>query len=167
MDLMNDNRSVSIDRPALAQLCLHDIEVATRTSVPVLISAPAESALPMALEIAMGYGADGADGIMVVDAADADHRHLRSTFELVSEAGLSPLRTIVVQRVEALDQAQQSALMTLVADTAGLDARACRIIATTSVPLFERVTQGSFDSDLFYRLNRIHIKVADDPVRDR
>ena len=84
----------------------------------------------------------------------------------MSEAGLSPLRTIVVQRVEALDQAQQSALMTLVADTAGLDARACRIIATTSVPLFERVTQGSFDPDLFYRLNRIHIKVDVDSVRD-
>jgi len=166
MDLMNDNRSASIDRPGLAQLCSHDIAVATRTSVPVLISAPAESALPMALEIAMGYGGDGADGVVVVDAADADHRHLRSTFELFSEAGLSPLRTIVVQGVEALDQAQQSALMALVADPAGLDARACRIIATTSVPLFERVTQGSFDSDLFYRLNRIHIKVAADPARE-
>jgi hypothetical protein len=164
VDVMNDNRSVSIDRPGLAQLCSRDIAVAARTSVPVLISAPEESALPMALEIAMGCGDDG--GVVVVDAADADHRHLRSTFELVSEAGLSPLRTIVVQGVEALDPAQQSALMALVADTAGPDSRACRIITTTSVPLFERVTQGSFDPDLFYRLNRIHIKVGVVPTRD-
>ena len=165
MDLMNDNRSFSMDLTGLAELWSLDIAVATRTSVPVLISAPAESALPMALEIAMGSGVDGADGVVVVDAADADHRHLRSTFTCVSEAGLGPLRTIVVQGVEALDQAQQSALMALVADTAGPGARACRIIATTSVPLFERVAQGSFDSDLFYRLNRIHIKVGD-PVHD-
>ena len=48
--------------------------------------------------------------------------------------------------------------MALVADSAGRPRAACRIIATTSVPLFERVIQGSFDSDLFYRLNRIHIK---------
>src|SRR5258706_10243320 len=99
MDLMNDNRSVSIDRPSLAQLCSHDIAVAARTSVPVLITAPAESALPMALEIAMGCGAGRTDRVVVVDAADADHRHLRSTFELVSEAELSPLRTIIVHSV--------------------------------------------------------------------
>jgi DNA-binding NtrC family response regulator len=64
----------------------------------------------------------------------------------------------MVEDVDALDQTQQSALMALVADADGRATRPCRIIATTSVPLFERVMQGSFDSDLFYRLNRIHIK---------
>jgi DNA-binding NtrC family response regulator len=60
-----------------------------------------------------------------------------------------------------LDLAQQSALMPLVAA-----ARACRIIATTSVPLFERVLQGSFDAGLFYALNTIHIKVGDRDTDD-
>ena len=128
--------------------------VATRTSLPVLISAPAEYALPMAIEIASGPGGTAADDVVVVDAAD--NRTLSSTLTRASAADRGPVRAIVLQDVEALDQAQQSALMALVADTA----RACRIIATTSVPLFERVIQGSFDSDLFYRLNRIHIKVA-------
>jgi hypothetical protein len=158
MDLLNDNRGFWIDQTGSTRLQSLDMAVAARTSVPVLISAPAESALPMALEIAVGPGGNVADGVVVVDAAD--NGHLRSTFTLASEAGLSPLRTIVVRGVEALDRAQQSALMALVADTAGPDSRPCRIIATTSVPLFDRVTQGSFDSDLFYRLNRIHIKVG-------
>ena len=158
MDLMNDDRPSWTDQTGQARLRSLDMAAATRTSVPVLISAPAESALPMALEIAVGRGADGAGGVLVVDAADNGHLH--STLSRASAAGLGTLRTIVVQDVETLDQAQQSVLMALVADTADPDSRTCRIIATTSVPLFERVIQGSFDSDLFYRLNRIHIKVG-------
>jgi sigma54-dependent transcription regulator len=164
MDLLNDNRGSWIDQNGSTRLQSLDMAVATRTSVPVLISAPVDSALPLALEIAGGTAAGGADGVVVVDAAD--HRRLRSAFTRASEDGLSHLRTIVVQGVEALDQAQQSALMALVADAAGPQSRACRIIATTSVTLFDRVTQGSFDSDLFYRLNRIHIKVGAHPARE-
>lgn len=164
MDLMNDDRRFRIDQTGLARLRSLDMAVATRTSVPVLISAPAESALPMALEIAVGRGADGADDVVVVDAAD--NPHLRSTLTRASAADRGPRRTIVVQGVEALDQAQQSALMALVAQTSDPDVRGCRIIATTSVPLFERVTQGSFNSDLFYRLNRIHIKVGAQLLND-
>ena len=50
--------------------------------------------------------------------------------------------------------------MALVADLGRPGARPCRIISTTSVPLFERVRQGSFDPQLFYCLNKIHIKVG-------
>jgi hypothetical protein len=158
MDLLNDNRGFWIDQNGSTLLQSLDMAVATRTSVPVLISAPVGSALPLALEIAVGNGDGGADGVVVVDATD--HGHLRSAFTRASEDGLGRLRTIVVQGVEALDHVQQSALMALVADASGPDSRACRIIATTSVPLFDRVTQGSFDAELFYRLNRIHIKVG-------
>lgn len=35
----------------------------------------------------------------------------------------------------------------------------CRLISTTPVSLFDRVLQKSFDSDLFYSLNKIHIKM--------
>ena len=158
MDSMNDDRRSWIDRTGQARLCSQDMAVAARTSVPVLISAPAESALPMALDIAVGRGADGAGGVVIVDASD--NCHLQSTLTGASAANLGTLRTIVVQDVETLDHDQQSVLMALVADTGDSDSQACRIIATTSVPLFERVTAGSFDSDLFYRLNRIHIKVG-------
>ena len=139
MDLLNDNRGPWIDQNGSTRLQSLDMVVATRTTVPVLISAPADSALPLALDIAVGNAADGADGVVVVDATD--RRDLRSAFTRASEDGLGRLRTIVVQGVEALGQAQQSALRALVAAAAGPDSRACRIIATTSVTLFDRVTQ--------------------------
>jgi hypothetical protein len=164
MDLMNDDRRSWTDRTGQASERWLDMAVATRTSVPVLISAPPDSALPMALEIAVGRGVGGAGGVVVVEAAD--NCHLQSTLTRASETNLGTLRTIVVQDVETLDHAQQSVLMALVGGTGDSDSRACRIIATTSVPLFERVRQGSFDSELFYRLNRIHIKVGAHPPNE-
>lgn len=155
MDVMNEDRRSRLDSSGPARLHSLDMAVATRTSLPVLISASAEFALPMAIEIAGGPAGDGA-GIVFVDGAA--HLDVSWTLARAAAAELGPLRAIVVQDVDALDQTQQSALMALVADPSGPAARPCRIIATTSVPLFERVMQGSFDSELFYRLNRIHIK---------
>jgi hypothetical protein len=157
MDMMNEDRCSRVDSSGPARQHSLDMAVATRTSLPVLISAPAEFALPMAIEIAGGPAVDGA-AIVFVDGAA--HRDVSWTLDRAASGELGPLRAIVVQDVDALDQTQQSALMALVADGAGPRSRPCRIIATTSVPLFERVMQGSFDSDLFYRLNRIHIKVG-------
>lgn len=153
MHLLNDDTHFQVPTGA-AGLHSLDMAVAARTSLPVLISAPPERARQMAIEIAVGPDGDGADGVVVVDAAD--HHYLQSTLMLAAGAPLSHLRAVVVYDVDALDLAHQSALMPLVAG-----ARACRIIATTSVPLFERVLQGSFDSGLFYALNTIHIKVGD------
>ncbi len=155
MDVMNEDRRSRIDSSGPDRLHSLDMAVAARSSLPVLISAPAEFALPMAIEIAGGPAGDGA-AIVFVDAAA--HRDLSSTFDRADAADSGRLRAIVVKDVDALDHSQQSALMALVGDAARPAARPWRIIATTSVPLFERVMQGSFDSDLFYRLNRIHIK---------
>jgi hypothetical protein len=155
MDLMNDDRPFQIDAAELAWLHSLDMAVATRTSLPVLISAPVEVALPMAIEIAVGDGEDGADGVVVVDAAD--DRYLQSTLLRAASDDGGQLRAVVVHDVDALSRAQQSTLMSLMADIGRPGA--CRVISTTSVRLFDRVLQGSFDSDLFYRLNKIHIKV--------
>jgi hypothetical protein len=149
MHLLNGDRHFQVPTGA-AGLHSLDMEVAARTSLPVLISAPPECARQLAIEIAVGPDGDGADGVVVVDAAD--HHYLQSTLMLAAGAPLSQLRAVVVHDVDAIDRTQQSALMPLVAG-----ARGCRIIATTSVPLFERVLQGSFDSGLFYALNTIHI----------
>jgi hypothetical protein len=130
-----------------------DMAVAARTVAARAHQRPTRCARQLAIEIAVGPDGDGADGVVVVDAAD--HHYLQSTLMLAAGAPLTHLRAVVVHDVDALDPAQQSALMPLVAG-----ARACRIIATTSVPLFERVLQGSFDSGLFYALNTIHIKVG-------
>ncbi|MGH9139695.1 MAG: hypothetical protein ACRD2I_00990, partial [Vicinamibacterales bacterium] len=68
------------------------------------------------------------------------------------------VRAVVVRDVDVLDRTQQATLTALVNAMAGATPT-CRIIATTSAPLYERVLQGAFDSGLFYCLNAIHIKM--------
>jgi DNA-binding NtrC family response regulator len=68
--------------------------------------------------------------------------------------------TFVLQEVHMLSEIEQEAVNKL------LDSRPDRalddmprIITTTAVSLFDRVTQGAFDDRLFHRLNTIHIVV--------
>jgi hypothetical protein len=133
-----------------------DMATATRMSLGVLISAPRDCALRLALEIAMGPGEESADGVVIVQAADTTY--LQSALRRATTAGCNRRRAVVVQDVDALDQGQQSTLRLTMEDIARNGANACRIIATTSVPLFERVAEGLFDAGLFYRLNTIHIR---------
>jgi hypothetical protein len=62
---------------------------------------------------------------------------------------------LLVRDVDELDAAEQSALMRLL-DTRG-HGRYRRVIAMSTVSLWDRVEQGRFDAGLFYRLNVIHI----------
>jgi transcriptional regulator of acetoin/glycerol metabolism len=156
MQLRNDERDFRIDS-SFAALHSLDMAVVARTSVPVLISAPRKAALSMAIEVAAKSGGHGgtAAAVLMVDAAD--DRAVESTFTRAAEADPGHLRAVVVRDVDALAPAQQAALRGLVAESGD---RACRIIATTSVPLFERVRQGSFDARLFYSLNVVHLRVG-------
>ena len=156
MDLMNSGRTSSIDHTDVTKALSLDIAVAARTSLPVLITAPPEFALPVATEIAMAHGERGADGVVVVDAADDGH--LWSTLRRAA-SGISGLRAVVIHDVHGLNPVQQSALMALVNGLGRPGAGRCRLISTTSVSLFDRVLDDSFDPDLFYSLNKIHIKM--------
>jgi hypothetical protein len=163
MDLMNDDRTTQFDPTGAARLHALDMALAARTSLSVLITATPELAIPIAIKIAAGTDEPASDeGVLVVDAAD--NRDLQSTLIRAASGGLDRLRAVVVHDVDSLGPAQQAALMSLVADAARPRARACRIVATTSVPLYERVLDGSFDSRLFYCLNRIHIKAGAPPA---
>jgi hypothetical protein len=133
-----------------------DIAVAARTSLTVLITAPPAFALPVAAEIAMANAVDCADGVEVVDAADEGH--LRSTLRRAASGSVG-LRAVVIHDVHELNQAQQSALMNLVAGVGRPGPGRFRVISTTSVSLFDRVIDASFDSNLFYALNKVHIKL--------
>jgi hypothetical protein len=157
MDLMNSGRTSSIDPTNLTNVLSLDIAVAARTSLPVLITAPPEFALPVATEIAMAHGDYGAEGVVVVDAADDGH--LRSTLRWAASPGISGLRAVVIHDVHGLNAAQQSVLMALVNGLGRPDTGRCRLISTTSVSLFDRVLDDSFDPDLFYSLNKIHINM--------
>ncbi len=157
MDLMNSGRTSSIDPTNVTKALSLDIAVAARTSLPVLITAPPEFALLVATEIAMGPGERGADGVVVVDAADDGH--LRWTLRRAASPDISGLRAVVIHDVHGLNAMQQSALMALVNGLGRPGAGRCRLISTTSVSLFERVLDDSFAPDLFYSLNKIHIKM--------
>jgi hypothetical protein len=159
MNLINEDRPFHIDPTILARLHSIDIAVASRTSLPVLITGPSPVALPAAIEIAVGDDEGGAEGVVVVDAGD--DRYLRSILQRAMSPDRGRVRAVVIHCVEALDETQQAAVMALVADLSSAPAGACRLITTTSVSLFDRVVEGRFDPELFYRLNEIHIKLDD------
>jgi hypothetical protein len=156
MDTMTDDPHSCINPECAVPLSRLDMEAATRVSLPVLVSAPRECALRLALEIARASGAEGANGVVIVQAADTTY--LQAALSRAATADRSRHRAVVVQDVDALDPDQQRTLKLTIEDIARSGVNACRIIATTSVPLFERVSGGTFDAGLFYRLNTIHIK---------
>ena len=85
------------------------------------------------------------DGTAIVGAALDRRANERTTDEEV----------LVIREVQALNSAEQAALLRLLDDEEARERR--RIITTSSVCLFDRVGQGTFDARLFYRLNAIHI----------
>jgi hypothetical protein len=157
MDLMSSGRTSSIEPTDLTNVLSLDIAIAARTSLPVLITAPPEFALLVATEIAMARDERGADGVMVVDATDDGH--LRWTLGRAASPEISGLRAVVIHDVHGLNAAQQSALMALVNGLGRPGTGRCRLISTTSVSLFDRVLDDSFDPGLFYSLNKIHIQM--------
>lgn len=138
-------------------LCV-DADLAEQTSVPVLVSGGQETALRVALDIASGSGGGDTGHVMIVDAGEVtDPRSFMSA--LPASGGAQ--NTVVLREIQSLTAAQQSALVDPLAESRRLNlSSAWRVIATTSVPLFDRVADGSFNARLFYILNSIHIVMA-------
>jgi transcriptional regulator of acetoin/glycerol metabolism len=135
-----------------------DTVLAARTSVPVLVSGDQETALRVALDIASRSGGGDAGNVMIVDAAEATGPG--SFMHNAPESG-GPLTTVILREIQSFTAAQQAALVELIAESRRLNfSSAWRVIATTSVPLFDRVVEGSFNARLFYFLNSIHIVMA-------
>ena len=155
-----DPLHAKIDRrrtpPARKRELSADMAVAAQTKVSVLISAPSDRALPIAIAIAASGGVNQPDDVLVVD--DTISRTQLSNLMKAGTSGRERHRVVLLRNVEAFDHAQQSAVIELLAQTKRPGAAPCRVIATTSVALFDRVAEGSFNSELFYRLNVIHIR---------
>jgi transcriptional regulator of acetoin/glycerol metabolism len=135
-----------------------DLAIAARTRVPVLITASRERALTIALTVATRSDAAGTEGMQVCDtAAGEDVLAALSENRLRTSRDRGPT-AFLLREVDMLTESQQAAVMRLL-DTRPPRAleETPRIITTSSVSLFDRVKQGSFDARLFYRLNVIHI----------
>ena len=148
-----DNRPL----PGFAQVGLPlfvDADLAEQTSVPVLVSGGQEAALRVALAIAGGSGGGDPGNVTIVDAAEiTDARSFLSDVPAPAAQ-----HTVVLREIQSLNPAQQAALVDPLVESRRLDLSwAWRVIATTSVPLFDRVADGSFNARLFYILNSIHI----------
>lgn len=135
-----------------------DADLAEQTSVPVLVSGDRETALRVALDIATGSGSGDAGNVTIVDAAEATDPR---SFMNDAPASDGPLNTVILREIHSFTAAQQAALVDPLVESRGLNlSSAWRVIATTSVPLFDRVADGSFNARLFYILNSIHIVMA-------
>jgi hypothetical protein len=137
-----------------------DVEIAARTSVPVLITAGSDRARDIALAIAARSGPAGAGPIQVCDRSAGDNVLTAVTEAQVSALRGTSARTILFPEVHMLSEIEQDAVMSLfdAARSPGLEAMP-RIITTSSISLLDRVEQGAFDARLFHRLNMIHIVV--------
>jgi DNA-binding NtrC family response regulator len=84
------------------------------------------------------------------------------------EAPLAPDaagRTLFIEELAALDGRAQDDLMRLLESRVNLlvdDMRETRIISSTAHNPVERLASRLFDTDLFYRLNTIHIALDDE-----
>ena len=133
-----------------------DIDIALRTSVPVLISGPPDDTMRVAMVIA-GSNANGAGGVMVVAGA-GETRFILPMLD-ADAAGGSPCR-MVLREIEKIDRGQQECLIeTILTRCRTAAPPQWRLITTTSVPLASQVAAGAFAPRLFYLLNAIHIIV--------
>jgi hypothetical protein len=135
-----------------------DILLAARTTCPVLITALPQDALRIAQAIAAEYGCP--DRLLVGEPLDgAQAPELAGTLQ-------RPLM-LLLQDIHNLTPRQQELLLELMEDRHGTPPR---VLASTSVSLFDLVEQGMFDARLFYRLNVLHVVASpalDDNERAR
>ena len=139
-----------------------DVELAASHHVPVLISAgPAESQ-----EIACQLSRKSRSPrpwVRIVDCREPEAAGVVQSLTGKDHAGYCP-EIVLLQEVWALSRKDQSALEAQL-EQAVLHPEACaevRILASSSVPLFERVGAQEFGERLYYRLNMIHIELPAD-----
>ena len=135
-----------------------DLQVAARSQVPVLISGSPRCALMLAQAIAgLPTRVDRIMKIVSCDVADCD---LEAAFTAPALDTVRSPRTpvLLLREVHALTQAGQSVLRRLLSSR---PFEAPRVFASTSVALDQRVKDGSFDPDLFYCLNTIHLVISE------
>ncbi len=129
-----------------------DLAIARRAPVCVLISAPREKAWETARQIAGGRGS--ALSCIDCDAVDED-----DTAGLLREhvGGRGDSGIVFLKEVQLLSRANQRLLDELIC-SGGHAVKRPRLIASSSLSLYERMQAGLFEDGLFYKLNAVHLK---------
>jgi len=131
-----------------------DISLAALVDVPVLISGPAGASCELACELDR-RSSTPVGAVEVIDCRVQDAlRSLEPEEETAERA-----KILLLQEVHALSPDDQLRL-TRKLDEIGRPPSCRRILASSSVALFDRVVDQLFSEPLFYRLNVIHIVIA-------
>ncbi len=138
--------------------CEIDINLAARYDGPVLISATPEDALAVARLIAtLGRGGSPTQ-VLICDLAAGDNVMTAMADAALRQHLGSERLILLLREVQALTPSDQTIVMKRLVDRQLRPfENTARIIGSSSINLFERVEQGTFDARLFYRLNAIHI----------
>jgi transcriptional regulator of acetoin/glycerol metabolism len=131
------------------------IEQANRWAVNVLITGgDARTRRGVAERIHEGSRGTAAPLLVLTGGEDWDVTHFATSPSLIA--------TMFIEEVGTLGDSQQTALLHILDRHPALSPAQsvrCRIIAASASPLYDMVTRGQFQADLFYRLNLIHIVI--------
>ncbi len=132
-----------------------DVNLAQRAPVCVLISAPSQDAWETARKIAHACGA----GLSWIDCdcVSPDETAMLLRDHVVAEPGATAPRILFLREIQVLSPPNQQLLNRLLAMQRP-PVRRPRLIASSSLSLYEWVRGGLFDETLFYKLNAVHIK---------
>jgi transcriptional regulator of aromatic amino acid metabolism len=133
-----------------------DISLAARVDVPVLISGPAAASQELACELDR-RSTSPVGAVEVIDCRAENA--LRGLAPEDESAIPSDARILLLQEVHALSPDDQLRLTRELDHAGPATRRRRRILASSSVPLFDRVVDQLFDENLYYRLNVIHIVI--------
>lgn len=134
-----------------------DIQLAADTTVPVLISGPVPACRAVATEVERRSGF--CSGSVEIIDCSAEPRRLESVLSTAGGADAAPGRCFLLEEVHALPPGDQLVLQRHLAEMRHAARPATRILASSSVSLFDRVEDQLFSERLYYLLNVIHIVV--------
>jgi hypothetical protein len=133
-----------------------DISLAALVDVPVLITGPAAACRELACELdRRSRSPSGA--VEVIDCRSEDA--LRTLAPQEEEACPSDAKILLLQEIHALSPDDQLRLTRELDHGGRATWGGRRILASSSIPLFDRVVDQLFDENLYYRLNVIHIVI--------
>jgi hypothetical protein len=133
-----------------------DISLAALVDVPVLISGPAAACCELACELDR-RSTSPVGAVEVIDCRV--HDALRS-LEPGKEPTTDAAKILLLQEVHALSPDDQLRLTRQLDEIGRPPLGVRRIVASSSVPLFDRVVDQLFSEPLYYRLNIIHIVIG-------
>ena len=134
-----------------------DISLAALLDVPVLITGPAADCRELACEL----DRRSTSPVGAVEVIDCRTENALNALEEEEEERTvrNDAKIVLLQEIHALGPDDQLRLTRELDHVGRATWGGRRILASSSVPLFDRVVDQLFDENLYYRLNVIHIVI--------